>query len=687
MKNLKYFSLLMAAGMFAACSDNLNVDSENGIDTGDKTPAYVTISLLNGVSSSRADDTNNGTGDDLNHGGDGSDAEDSDLSNTGTTGEQQINSILLVALSDDNTSGFAKLYPTTSITTTTTPDDATDWEGSTTTNIYNSPIIKLTAGTYKILVVANPYAQFGDDFSGETTDATKVKTLYDKIRDDQFTATETTAKAAAEKLVGTNRDNLMMSSKAEATVTLTAANTEQNPAVASVDIERTVSKITFRNGGQNSDNVYEVPVYTGNVKAKTVQGVIETGKEAVTLNEAKDICSPTANTVYVYIEDAGGSKTTEVYRAPEGTETIYQLLTAKTQAEYNKADADTKKGYYVVADTQNPTASLKYQFDETAATPTPWYIRIEGYALTNLSKGVYHVRHTTTDATATDDNGKAFPFGVLNGNNFLYTSNWAAKNAVDLEKATEEEIATEVKNGDWFYNTLADVSAESKNLTITGTGSNLTFNVNGNSTPTYYQPLPTGADEGDVTGGNTPDDNPNVGAFMAYCFENSTDVEHQVHALSTGISFVARMYKNADGSGDITELYKYNGYHFESLNDIRDAFGSNLPKDVEDVIDKGTGATREDLEKVGIIKYASNICYYYTTEIKHFDNGNNSVMDKMEFAIMRNNIYSLAISKVEHLGDPIVDPTPNIPNESEKAALKVEVKILPWIVRYNDIEF
>ena len=55
---------------------------------------------------------------------------------------------------------------------------------------------------------------------------------------------------------------------------------------------------------------------------------------------------------------------------------------------------------------------------------------------------------------------------------------------------------------------------------------------------------------------------------------------------------------------------------------------------------------------------------------------------------MRNNIYSLSVSGINEIGDAIVDPTPNIPDETEsRAALTVQVRILPWIVRYNDIEF
>ena len=59
----------------------------------------------------------------------------------------------------------------------------------------------------------------------------------------------------------------------------------------------------------------------------------------------------------------------------------------------------------------------------------------------------------------------------------------------------------------------------------------------------------------------------------------------------------------------------------------------------------------------------------------------------MEFAIMRNNIYSLAVTSIDQIGDPFVDPTPSIPNESDEAALSVSVNMIPWIVRYNDIEF
>lgn len=665
MRNLKYVSLLLAAGMFAACSDNLDVNKENGAGGGDKTPAYLTISIANNGNSSRA-----------NTGTDAGSAEDSGLGNAGTANENKVNTILLVALSEDESSGIAKLYAAG------TGGDVSDWSTKDAGVTYTTDeTLKLSVGTYKILAVANPYAGFVSGIT-ETTDLATVRELYDKITEGKYvpTALETTADAAA-AVLATDDKGVMMGNKAEVTVELKEENTPEHPATATVDIERAVSKITFRNkmDGEDINNVYEVPVSAGTVKAKTVTGKIPDGDDQtkeVTLNVAYDICSPTPNTVYVLVNDV--DKTTTVYGAPEQGSDVYRLLEAKTQEDYNQGTAENKEAWYVVKDTSKPWESLNYQFDEESATAGNWYVRIEGYALTNLSKEQNHVRHIG------DGHGISTPFGTLNGNNYLITPYWADKNGVTF--GADGNFTGNPATTTWFYNTLADVSAESENLTIDTDGS---FK-NGGAAATYYRALPTtDEDPGTVTGG-TGSSNPKVGARMAYCFENSTDIDHQTHGLSTGISFVARMYKDESCTQPITTLYQYNGYNFESLKAIGEAFGANTPKKIQDLIDKETASTpitKEDLEAAGIKQYSSNICYYYTTEIKHFDNGNNNTLGNMEFAIMRNNIYSLAITNISKIGDPIVDPTPETPNETKEAALKVSVKIIPWIVRYNDIEF
>lgn len=664
MRNLKYVSLLLAAGMFAACSDNLDVDQENDAGGGNKTPAYLTISIANNGNSSRA-----------NTGTDDGSAEDSGLGNAGTANEKKVNTILLVALSEDESSGIAKLYAAG------TGGNVSDWTNAAGTYTTDETL-KLSVGTYKILAVANPYAGFVNGIT-ETTEIAKVRELYDKITEGKYVpAGDVTTADAAAAVLATADAGVMMANKEEVEVTLEEKHTPQNPQTATVDIERAVSKITFRNkmDGEDINNVYEVPVSAGTVKAKTVTGKIPNGDDQtkeVTLNVAYDICSPTPNTVYVLVNN-DVDKTTTVYGAPEQGSDVYRLLTAKTQEGYNRGTAENKKEWYVVKDISKPWESLNYQFDEESATAGNWYVRIEGYALTNLSKEQNHVRHIG------DGHGVSTPFGTLNGNNYLITPYWADKNGVTYDE--DGNFTGNPATTTWFYNTLADVSAESENLTIDTDGS---FK-NGEAAATYYRALPTTDEEpGTVTGG-TDSSNPEVGAKMAYCFENSTDIDHQTHGLSTGVSFVARMYKDESCTQPITTLYQYNGYNFERLKAIGEAFGANTPKKIQDLIDKETASTpitKEELEAAGIKQYSSNICYYYTTEIKHFDNGNNNTLGNMEFAIMRNNIYSLAITNISKIGDPIVDPTPETPNETKEAALKVSVKIIPWIVRYNDIEF
>ena len=86
--------------------------------------------------------------------------------------------------------------------------------------------------------------------------------------------------------------------------------------------------------------------------------------------------------------------------------------------------------------------------------------------------------------------------------------------------------------------------------------------------------------------------------------------------------------------------------------------------------------------------------YYYWN--RHNDNGNNAEMGPMEFAVVRNNVYKLCVDKIAKFGHP--DPTdpenpdpdpvdPDDPDEELNYYFNVTVKVLPWVVRVNHIEF
>lgn len=85
-------------------------------------------------------------------------------------------------------------------------------------------------------------------------------------------------------------------------------------------------------------------------------------------------------------------------------------------------------------------------------------------------------------------------------------------------------------------------------------------------------------------------------------------------------------------------------------------------------------------------------CYYFYWN-RHNNNGQNGVMGPMEFAVVRNNVYKLAVTNIARLGHPRIAindpdaPNPNTQDEKSNIYLTVNCTTLPWVVRVNDIEF
>lgn len=730
MRKFKFLALAFAAFSFAACSDDaIEGQSGSGGSLEDASPAYLTISFTaNSGNSSRS------TADDANNNGDEhstdkpATGEDSGHHNSGTEAERTVDRVLVVIVpSDGGNVNYAKLYSTT-VDAVQGEDGAfkiVDQTGGTYAN--NEPI-ELATGTYNVIVVANPVADLitgitVGDLNAGIRNNNEVEDLYTKITTGNYNPSEADYKniAAGKALTSGTNFRVMMANKGlntdpnqAYTVTLTEENgAEGTPATASIEVERVLSKITFR---ETDNNIYEIFPKVGAVRAKKVDAAIYVNNDwvATTLNVATDALG---KEVYVWVQETTTegvtTRTYTVYKKGSGQQTIddvsYDIYTAITAVDKDSwestADQDNS---YAVEDTTKPQESLTYKPDDSTTPEQHWYVRLEGYALVNLSKNVHYVRHTISNA------GGETPFGVLNGSNYLYTPYWGQKNGIVFEEDKNGDLQfpagfDATTNTDvWFYNTLAKVAGESETMTIESDGS---FKV-GTDNAKYYKPMNTlGVDGGNVTGEDHYEEDPtlpSVGKFMAYCFENSTDLDHQTHGLSTGISFVARMYKTRNGddlSDPVTKLYRYgNNSLFESLEAIQQAFGKSFMSDkFNELVEKEKGEsnneiTKDDLERLAAAKdggekieiYNDNICYYYTTEIKHFDNGDNSVLGNMEFAIMRNNIYSLAVTGINMVGDSAVDPTPGTPDENptpESAQLNVDVEILPWIVRYNDIEF
>lgn len=68
-------------------------------------------------------------------------------------------------------------------------------------------------------------------------------------------------------------------------------------------------------------------------------------------------------------------------------------------------------------------------------------------------------------------------------------------------------------------------------------------------------------------------------------------------------------------------------------------------------------------------------------------------MGPMEFGVVRNNVYKLAVTSITRLGHPFRDKNdpdpvdPKDPDEESKLFMKVSVKVMPWTKRVNHIVF
>lgn len=112
---------------------------------------------------------------------------------------------------------------------------------------------------------------------------------------------------------------------------------------------------------------------------------------------------------------------------------------------------------------------------------------------------------------------------------------------------------------------------------------------------------------------------------------------------------------------------------------------NNLTAD--DAFDQIVSATSEseDIKKklAAITLYEDCICYY-PYWIKHADNNKTTDMGVMEFGIVRNNIYDLAVSKITKLGLSGTDvPDPTEPGESKELRFIVDINVKNWVIRSN----
>lgn len=266
-------------------------------------------------------------------------------------------------------------------------------------------------------------------------------------------------------------------------------------------------------------------------------------------------------------------------------------------------------------------------------TTRNWFVKLDKVALVNLSNSVYAVRRC---ATADTWNSPTF-FGTLSSSEYLMDPNTLVKNNGETEYA------------DYFYNVASAV----KQVQVTNMSDQETDDFK-----SYFKDLPTVADED------------KVGTTLAYCFENIVKKANQNGNYVTGVIFRGQIC-NADGTSYNNNVYKYKGKYYLSL--------------AEAAANNGKSVTEVEADTDNLITYESGHCYYCSKDIFHHEGSGT-----MERAIMRNNAYVLKVTGFKTIGSAeIVFPTDDEQGEDtdENFYLKLTSTILPWQVRFNNIEF
>ena len=440
-------------------------------------------------------------------------------------------------------------------------------------------------------------------------------------------------------------------------------NSENNPATARILVERLAARIDFKQTTIAGEEANVYPIYITNEDGKYINGdgeiVDENGKIAmakITLTNLLVVNQMHSNT-YMYKRVA-----------PEVTGNVEWL-------GLEKADVNGHQVNYVI----DPLTRLK--------TNTWIGEELEDFPYYNRIKSTVNVAKFYEEAT---EGIKEFTIAG-DGNRYNKLGDYATVGYTE-ENTTDKELQINgYSTGVIFKGTAKILAAYNRAEGVLPSGyyiKSITFDNLGEEEEFYiyedkpYKNLETiiqhsvirADDEGTVANGWWFD-YPDVQTALASA---TTEEELQTYISSF-----------ADNSANMG----YRKYMEELLATV-DTEVDGVTVTYESVAPKMTWATYkatltdDELSKYSVRKavagddgtYAMDC--YYPYWIKHSDNENPREMGIMEFGIVRNNIYKLAVNKINNFG--IFQLDPSTVDEPDQLWMDVELQVKDWVLRYND---
>lgn len=206
------------------------------------------------------------------------------------------------------------------------------------------------------------------------------------------------------------------------------------------------------------------------------------------------------------------------------------------------------------------------------------------------------------------------------------------------------------------------------------------------------------------------------GDYKIWCYakENTVpSIAAQKHDVSTGVVFKAEITAGETASAEVKaalasgkRIYVFNNKLYGTWADVKTAAVAGTDANLQAAYNQAAAGLEADVEPAaaaaaaaGFTGYSAVDGKYYTYYYywnRHNDNRDPYNMGIMEFAVVRNNVYKLCVDSISKFGhpdptnptDPDPDPVkPDVPDESVNYYFTVTVKVLPWTVRINNIEF
>ena len=306
--------------------------------------------------------------------------------------------------------------------------------------------------------------------------------------------------------------------------------------------------------------------------------------------------------------------------------------------------------------------------DKTGTDDSRLKVQLTDVALINESKSFYYLRRVSV----TGQNDNAVVGGTETISNYVVDTDAASKN--NWTKATN-------LTGNFWYNLTTpaawvwtSLSAITKDDNWKGTDGNDGYKV------------------------------------WRYAYENTipAGTSNQKNGITTGVVFKGNLLVNDPSIDTSKPIFVFQNVVYGNWSQVETAAkkANAMPAlavayekaNKENDKNDGLGA----VGKYGFTRYMPDddgnypMVYYYWN--RHNDNGKPTEMGPMEFCVVRNNVYKLAVTKINYFGHPVpgVDPNPDPdpdpvdpddPDEETNVYFNVSVKVLPWVVRVNNIEF